>query len=122
MKSIVLSVFLAAAAVTAGCDGTSGMSEKRFCEESVDFVCRVGWECLTQEQRDMGFFDYGTSRSDCVSMNEMLCVAGIGCDTDETYDAAAALECANAFQEATCTDIMGPEPEACDRVCVQTAP
>ena len=106
-------LFLLSSLIATGCSG--GVSEDEFGEEAAKVFCAKMFECLDGKTLDfMGYDDEDA----CVEDLETEMEPG-GDDDDCEYDAGAADDCLDAFEEMSCEDLKDPnaQPSECEDVC-----
>ena len=91
------------------------------CQALYKVECDKVYSCFTAAELAQTT-EFGTSKADCPAALEAAtpCAQLTACDSGQTYNAAKATECTNAFSAETCTTFTDPTadaPAACGEVC-----
>lgn len=101
-------LLLATALLAVGC----GYNQDRYAEDMIELTCAKFAEC------DMLDF-FGGSEAECQNYQQSFYQGAE--DSEETcpnYDSKSARDCADAWEEITCTELEnGQTPAVCDGVC-----
>ena len=118
--------FMVVVGAACGGDDDSTADPAAACEQYADVLCAKLFECTTEAERE-AIPNFPATEAACVSeqKEELGCAEQTlenVCDSNETYDPAAAAECLDQLDALECGNVRDGVDEdeipACEEVCV----